>query len=530
MTTTSMPDARTTAGGGPAAPGDWAWRLPSLVRSDGSEPPLRDLAPATGHVLAEVPVCSDADVVAAYGRARAAQPAWAALPVRQRSAILLRFHDLVLARRAQGLDVAQWETGKARKDAAEELLDIPAIIRFYAHRAPKLLRPKHHLGGFPALIAAQEHAHPKGIVSIIAPWNYPLTLAASDAVPALLAGNAVVLKPDSQTPLSALWVLELMREAGVPADIMQVIVGAGSRLGPIMIEHGDYLMFTGSTATGRILAAQCGEALIDCSMELGGKNSVIVREDANIPKAAEVAMRSCFSNSGQLCISTERLLVHESIAEAFMTAFLDQVRGMRLSPEVGWGAQMGSLISADQLETVQAHVEDAVGKGATVLTGGRARPDLGPFCYEPTVLTGVTSGMIACHEETFGPVVAMSTFRTDDEAIATANDTRYGLNASILSRDVRAARRMALRVRAGTVNINEGYGAAWISHRAPMGGMGDSGLGRRHGDAGLLKYTEEQTVATMRALGFGPQFGLTDAQWVDTLAMGFSMMKKVGLR
>lgn len=529
-TTTTGPDLRVMEDQASVQPGDWVRRLPLLVPSDGTEPPLQDISPATGKLLAQVPVCSDADVRAAYDRARAAQQGWAQRPVRERAGILLRFHDLVLARRNEGLDVAQWETGKARKDAAEELLDIPATTRHYARRAAKLLKPASHRGGFPALIASKEYAHPKGVVSIIAPWNYPLTLAATDAVPALLAGNTVVLKPDSQTPLSALWILELLREAGVPDDVFQIVVGAGSRLGPIMIERGDYLMFTGSTATGRILAAQCGQALIDCSMELGGKNSVIVRADVDIPKAAEIAVRACFSNSGQLCISTERLLVHESIEEAFLAEFLQQVRALRISPQVGWGAQMGSLISADQLETVQAHVEDAVTKGAKVLAGGRPRPDLGPFCYEPTVLSGVTDAMVSCHEETFGPVVAVRTFASDEEAVAIANDTGYGLNASVLSRDVRAAHRMAVQIHTGTVNINEGYGAAWISHRAPMGGMGDSGIGRRHGDAGMLKYTEAQTVATMRALGFGPQFGLSDAQWVDALATGFGLMKKAGLR
>jgi succinate-semialdehyde dehydrogenase/glutarate-semialdehyde dehydrogenase len=528
MTTTASPEIRIEDRDGPQ-PGDWVRRLPSLVDSDGTEPPLRDLAPATGALLAEVPVCSDDDVRAASRRARAAQIDWAATPVRERARILLRFHDLVLARRQEGLDVAQWETGKARKDAAEELLDIPATVRYYARSAARLLRSQSHRGGFPLLIAVKEHHHPKGVVSIIAPWNYPLTLAATDAAPALLAGNTVVLKPDSQTPLSALWVLELLREAGLPRDVMQVVVGAGSRLGPIMIGDGDYLMFTGSTATGRLLAAQCGQALIDCSMELGGKNSVIVRADADIRKAAEVAVRACFSNSGQLCISTERLLVHESIKDEFLAEFLDRVRALTLSPQVGWGAQMGSLISADQLATVQEHVADAVAKGATVLAGGQARPDLGPFCYEPTVLAGVTEEMVSCHEETFGPVVAVSSFSTDDKAVELANDTGYGLNAAILTTDPGAARAMAARIRTGTVNINEGYGAAWLSHRAPMGGMGISGIGRRHGPGGLLKYTEPQTVATMRALGFGPQFGMSDEQWVNALAMGFALVKKAGL-
>jgi len=278
------------------------------------------------------------------------------------------------------------------------------------------------------------------------------------------------------------------------------------------------------------LASQCGDALIGCSMELGGKNALLILEDADLAKAAEVAVRACFSNSGQLCISMERMYIQESVYDEFLDRFLERVRGMRLVAGVGWGADMGSLISQAQLDTVDAHVRDAVANGATVLTGGRPRSDLGPYIYEPTVLADVTDAMTVYREETFGPVVSLYRFATEEEAVAMANDTQYGLNASIISRDTRHAAVLAQQLRAGTVNINEGYAAAWGTIRSSMGGVGQSGLGRRHGDEGLRKYTEQQTVATQRAFSLGPQFGLSDKAWGDVLTKAVGAMKKVGIK
>ncbi len=372
--------------------------------------------------------------------------------------------------------------------------------------------------------------HPKGVVGVLSPWNYPLTLAASDAIPALVAGNAVLIKPDVQTTLTALWVIGLMVEAGVPESVVRVVPGDGPVVGPMVIEAVDYVMFTGSTRVGREVASRCGERLIGCSLELGGKNAMIIRADANIEKAAEIATRACFANSGQLCISMERLYVHQDAYDAFVAAFVRRVGSMVMQPGIGWGADMGSLISARQLERVQAHVDDAVSRGATVLAGGGARPDLGPFYFEPTVLAGVTDDMILCDEETFGPVVALYPVASDEEAIRRANDSGYGLNAAIITRDRAVGRAMAVRIEAGTVNINEGYGPSWASTRSPMGGMGDSGLGRRHGDEGLLKYTESQTIATQRLLGFGAPRGLSDRQWLGALASTLAIMKRLGLK
>jgi len=322
---------------------------------------------------------------------------------------------------------------------------------------------------------------PKGVVGVISPWNYPLTLAVSDAIPALLAGNAIVLKPDVQTTLSALWVADLLKQAGLPENVFTVVAGEGSVVGPWVTDRSDYVMFTGSTAVGREVARRCGERLIGCSMELGGKNAMIVRADADAEAASSIAVRGSFSNSGQLCISMERIYVHEAIYDEFLAAFARRTQALRMSAGIGWGSDVGSLISARQLERVCAHVDDAVDRGAQIVVGGKARPDVGPFFYAPTILTGVDESMTVCSVETFGPVVAVYPVASDEEAIRRANDTEYGLNASVVSRDNRAAQSLARRLRAGTVNVNEGYAAAWASKRAPMGGMGASGLGRRHG-------------------------------------------------
>jgi succinate-semialdehyde dehydrogenase/glutarate-semialdehyde dehydrogenase len=514
----------------PAIPAGTVARLLRHAVVSPSAPRRDTVAPFTGGLAASLPLSSEHDVDTAFAMARRAQRLWAARPVRERARVLLRFHDLVLDRQSEGLDLAQIETGKARRDAFEELVDCAINARHYARRGPGLLAPIKHLGVFPTLTQTIQHHHPKGVVGIIAPWNYPITLAVTDALPALLAGNAVVLRPDIQTTVSALWAVDLLAEAGVPEGLMPVVIGPGSVLGPWVIERADYIMFTGSTPVGRGVASRCGERLIGCSLELGGKNALVVRADADIERSAEIAERACFANSGQLCIGVERVYLHEDIAEEFLVSFLDRVERLRLRASVGWGADMGSLVSAKQRDSVLAHIEDAVAKGAEVLTGGRARPDIGPFYVEPTVLRGVTPDMLACREETFGPVASVYTFRTDDEAVTLANDSVYGLNAAVLTRDTRAGRAMAVRIQAGTVNVNEAYGATWGSTAAPMGGMKASGLGRRHGVEGLMKYTESQTVSVQRLVGLGAQFGRSDEQWAGHLTTAVRAMKKAGLR
>ena len=494
-----------------------------------SQESITSVSPLTGEPLATLPVSSDDDVANAFARARKAQGEWARVPVRERAALLLRLHDLTFQRQNDILDIVQWESGKARRHAFEELCDVAMNARYYARTAARHLRPTRRAGMFPLLTNTVELRHPKGVVGVIAPWNYPLTMAISDALPALVAGNAVVTKPATQTALCALVGAELLADAGLPADVWQVVVGPGTRVGAALLDEADFVCFTGSTETGRTVARRCGERLIGCTLELGGKNPLLVLADADLDKAAEGAVRGCFSNAGQLCISFERLYVAAPVHDAFLERFLARVRAMTVEPRFDFGADMGSLISAQQLATVTAHLEDAVGKGAKVLAGGQARPDLGPYFFEPTVLSGVTDAMTCFREETFGPVVSVYRVGDDDEAVAAANDSPYGLNAAVYSRDIHRARGVAARVRAGTVNINEAYAATWGSIDSPMGGMGESGLGRRHGLEGLLKYTEAQTVAAQR-VPVAPLGGMSYDAFARAITTGLRTLRRVGRR
>ncbi|MDT0346153.1 succinic semialdehyde dehydrogenase [Streptomyces litchfieldiae] len=487
-------------------------------------------SPLTGEPLAELPEATEEDVAAAFARARAAQADWARRPVRRRAAVLLRFHDLLLRRQDEVLDLIQLETGKARLHAHEEVQAVAMAARHYGRRAPAYLRPRRHAGAFPVLTHVTELRHPRGVVGHISPWNYPLELSAGDALPALVAGNAVVMKPDTETALTALWARRLLIDAGLPEDVLGIVLGEGPVVGPLVVRHADYVTFTGSTRTGREVAERAGARLIGASLELGGKNALVVLDDADLDKAAAGAVRACFSSAGQLCISAERVFVQERVADEFVRRFVERTRALRLGAPLAYGTDFGSLSSRAQLDTVVRHVEDAVAGGAEVLAGGRPRPDLGPYFYEPTILTGVRPPMLACEAETFGPVVAVYRFADDEEVIARANDTTFGLNSSIWSGNARRARRMAARLRTGTVNINEAYAAAYGSVQAPMGGMGDSGLGRRHGAEGILKYTEPQTVAHQRLLPMAPSLGLDDRGYAALMTRSLKALKTLRFR
>ncbi|GAA3758562.1 aldehyde dehydrogenase (NAD+)/succinate-semialdehyde dehydrogenase/glutarate-semialdehyde dehydrogenase [Spinactinospora alkalitolerans] len=487
-------------------------------------------APFTGKPLAELPVSSASDVAEAFERAREAQRSWAAMSPRDRVAPFLRFHDIVLDRQSEILDIIQWETGKARRHAFEEVYDAAAGTLYYARQAPRLLRRRRSIGAVPGATRTYAHHQPKGAVTVITPWNYPIALPVGDAVPALLAGNAVVAKPDTQTALSALWAIDVAVEAGLPEGLWLPVLGEPAEIGDPLIDGADYVAFTGSSAVGAKIAQRAAGRLIGCSAELGGKNPMIVCEDADLDRTVEGAVRACFSNAGQLCISMERVYVHDAVYDAFTEKFAAAVRDMELNSALDFSADMGSLTYQRQLDRVSAHVDDARQKGATVVAGGRPRPEIGPLFYEPTVLADVEPTMRACADETFGPVVSLYRFSDENEAVERANATDYGLNASIWTRDVNRGRRLAERVRAGTVNINEGYGAAWASYGAPMGGMKRSGLGRRHGAEGLLRYTEAQTVASQHYVGLGGPPGMDGETLARTMTLGARLMKRFRIR
>jgi succinate-semialdehyde dehydrogenase / glutarate-semialdehyde dehydrogenase len=484
-----------------------------------------DLSP-----IATVPACDPDDVAAAVVTARLAQSQWAQTSLTRRAEIVLAFHDLLLTHQDRVLDLIQWETGKARFHAWQEIAQVATIARHYARRARRYLAPNRVRGMIPGLTKVTEVRVPKGVVGIVSPWNYPLYLGVGDVLPALLAGNAVMSKADSQTVLTMLWTRALMAEAGLPGDLWQIVTGSGAVVGTALVEAVDFVGFTGSTATGRTVAERAARRLVGASLELGGKNPLIVRADADLAAAAAGTVAAAFANTGQMCIHIERVYVQENVYEAFRSELVRSTKALRLGQTYDYTADLGPLVSPAQLAAVGAHVDEAVAKGATVATGGRARPDLGPLCYEPTILEGVTPEMAVCGEETFGPVVSLYPYTSDDEAVALANQGSYGLSASIWSKDTRGARRMALRIRAGSVNINDGAAAAAGSIEAGMGGMGDSGLGRRHGAEGIRKYTESQTVAEQRLMPLGPPLDKPVAAFVHKTNRQLALLRKLRVR
>ncbi len=346
----------------------------------------------TGDLLVELPQSTPADVEQAFVTARAAQREWAARPLKERLAVFKRAHSLFLDNAHTTTDLIQAESGKNRRMAIEETCDPVMVMSHYLKRAPHLLKPVKRGGPVPFLSTSTEIRQPKGVVGIIAPWNFPFATGISDSISALMAGNAIVLKPDNKTALSPLYGVQMLEEAGLPKGLFQVVCGEGPDVGPPLIDNANYVMFTGSTATGRVIGERAGRNLIGCCLELGGKNPMIVLEDADLDEVVQGAIFGAFGNTGQICMHIERMYLPESRYDEFRSRFVAATEALTIGASYDFGPDMGSLVSPDHLDRVRSHVEDAVAKGATVLTGGKARPDLGPAFFEPTILEGVTTG------------------------------------------------------------------------------------------------------------------------------------------
>ncbi len=465
------------------------------------------LAPFTGEVLHELPLSSEADVEQAAAGARLAQLAWQRAGFAHRRRVLLKAHDLMMERRELLLDAVQSETGKTRGQAFEEVFQALNATRYYAVKARQTLRTRRRRAGIPLVIQTRVGYHPKGLVGVITPWNFPLSLSIMDVIPALAAGNGVVQKADHQGALTVLASRRAFIEAGVPPELWAVVTGDGGVIGTAVNDVSDFICFTGSTATGRTVAERAASALRGASLELGGKNPMIVLDDVDPRKAARSAAYAAFSALGQLCVSAERVYVMRTVADEFTREFVAATEALVQGGAFDHTTDVGALTVPSQLENVTRHIEDAVAKGATVLTGGKVRTDLGPLFFQPTVITGVTDDMECAHAETFGPLIAITVVDSETEAIVAANDSEYGLNASVFSGSRRRARRVASALTAGSVNINEGYRAAFGSIDAPMGGMKKSGLGRRNGPEGLLRFVESRTVAEATGLVQLPRVG-----------------------
>lgn len=488
------------------------------------------IAPFSGKPLHELPQSSVQDVQDAAASARLAQHAWEAAGFAHRRHVLLRAHDLLLERREELLDLLQTETGKTRGQAFEEIFQAATVTRYYAVSAQRVLATRRRRAGIPVLMTTRVSYSPKQLVGIVTPWNYPIALGTMDAVPALAAGSSVIQKIDNQGALAMLATREAYIDAGVPAAVWAIAAGPGDTVGNAVVDSCDYICFTGSTPTGTRVGERAAGRLIGASLELGGKNPLIVLADADPVRAAKDAVYACFASMGQLCVSIERIYVHESIADEFTREFASRVAALNQTGALDYTGDVGSLTSAAQLERVQEHVDDATAKGATVLAGGVARPDIGPYFFSPTVLTNVTDDMQCFANETFGPVVAIASFASDTEAVNRANDTEFGLNASIFSGSIAHARRLADRLDAGSVNINEGYRASFSSVDAPMGGMKHSGLGRRNGPEGILRFVQSRTVSQSNGILQLPRTGAEFAALAGLMITLLSVLKALRRR
>ena len=457
--------------------------------------------PATSELVGEVTCAADRDVSDAVARARTAQRSWDRQGWEGRVRVIRGFHGLLLAQNTRVLDVIQSETGKTRRDALAELVTVAGTARYYMAYGKKHLADRRGRGAVPLVTQAEVVHRPCGVVGLITPWNYPFLLPLGDAIPALLAGNAVVIKPSEFTPLSAQLGKELFLQSGLDPDLIEVVHGRGDT-GAELVRHVDYVGFTGGTVTGRKVALAAAERLIPYSLELGGKNPMIVLEGASISRAAVGLLAGAFSNSGQTCISIERVYVQDSIFDEFASCVAAGASRLKIGWSKSWDVDIGSLIHSSHAARVMEHVNDAVGKGAKVLAGGRRREDLGPSFMEPTVLSNVQSDMLVSDQETFGPVVSLYRVANVEEAVAQANDSVYGLNATVWSKDAAHGRRIARSLETGSVAINSTL-MIYNSFDVPMGGMKMSGIGRRHGAPGICRYTREQSIVTSFASGGG---------------------------
>lgn len=501
----------------------------------GREGVIASYAPGTGEKLGEVPIHGADEVGAAVERARAAQQAWGLLSIEERCERILALRDTIVDRAEETVELLSKECGKPRTEAlTHEVMVTADLTGFFAKRAPRMLAPREielHL-----LKHRRSYVHyaPRGVIGIISPWNFPFVIPMGDAVTALIAGNAVVLKPSEVTPLIALKAKEIFDASGLPEDLFQVVTGDGSTGAALIDAQPDKVVFTGAVRTGRKVAAACGERLIPCTMELGGKAPAVVCADADLERAARAIVFGGFANSGQVCVSVERVYAHESVYDQLLDRVTQLTKELRQGDPLSHDTDVGAIIFPHQIDVAEELIEDAVGKGARLLTGGKRREGEGQF-FEPTILGGCTQDMDVMREEIFGPVVPIMKVRDEDEAVELSNDSHLGLMGYVFTKDRDRGRRLAERIRAGTVMVNDvltAYGAP----ETPFGGVKESGYGRVHGEEGLKDMCEVRHVNYDRiALGsreptwypYGEKAYQTMAKGMRLLFRSGSPVKKV---
>lgn len=474
-----------------------ASRSPSFVPASSHQGEFVDsIDPATGATIERIAATPISDLPDVFRRAREAQRAWATPRLIERAQMLRKLRTAIYEARDEIVALVSRESGKPRVEALfSDLLIALDSAHFLSRRAKRWLRPErvpHHNVAFKAKSGWLEYA-PHGVVAIISPWNYPFAIPMSQMIAAVVAGNAVVLKPSELTPATGALVGELFRRAGFPAGVVQVVQGAGD-LGAALIECApDKVIFTGSVATGKRVAEACSHRLIPSILELGGKDAMLVLADADLHIASSAAVWGSFTNCGQACLSVERIYVEKSVAERFTSLCVEKTKKLRVGAASEPDAEVGPMIRLRQLEKVEEQLRDAVQRGAQIVAGGGRRADLGANFLEPAVVTGVDHSMKLMQEETFGPVLAICTVDSAEQAVAMANDSPFALSASVWTRDMRGARRIASQLRAGSVMINDLVSYYGISE-APHGGPRESGWGHTHSRLGLLEMVQVKYV------------------------------------
>ncbi len=456
--------------------------------------------PATGALIGKVPALSPDEVTEAVARARAAQPAWAAAGFAERARILRRAQKWTLDNADRIIATIVAENGKTYEDAQlAEISYVANAFGFWAKNAPEFLADEKVRSASP-LVAGRKlivRYAPVGVVGVIGPWNYPLTNSFGDCIPALAAGNSVVLKPATLTPMTSLLLAEGLRECGMPEDVFQVTVGEGSSIGNALIDAVDFVMFTGSTEVGKKVMERAARTLTPTAMELGGKDPMIVLRDANLERAANAAVHYSMQNGGQTCISVERVYVEEPVYEDFVGRVTEKMRALRQGVPGGPGqTDVGAMTSASQTDIVARQVDDAVKAGARAVVGGKRGGGPGDF-YEPTLLLDVDHSMECMTEETFGPTLPIMKVASAEQAIELANDSPYGLQASVWTKDTARGEEIARRIESGVVCVNDAQ-VNYVALELPMGGWKESGVGSRHGAGGIRKYTKQQTLLVTR--------------------------------
>ncbi len=454
---------------------------------------IKSYAPATGELLGEAKVYSPVEVQAAVERTRIAQEAWGLLPVEERAERVLRFRDAIMDRAEEVVDLLARETGKPRHEAlSHEVFALADLITYYCKNAASILAPREvplHLLKHRRSVL---HYVPRGVVGIISPWNFPLVIPMGDTVAALITGSGVVIKPSEVTPLIALKAKEIWDSTGLPEDLLQVVTGFGET-GKALIDAGvQKIVFTGGVATGKRVAAACGEKLIPCVMELGGKAPLIVCEDADLERASRAIVFGGFANSGQVCIGVERVFAHESVYEGVVSRVTELSKKLRQGDSMAELVDVGAIIFPKQIEVAEKHIADAVAHGAKVEAGGQRKEGPGQF-FEPTVLSGCSTDMTVMREEIFGPIVPIMKVSSDEQAIELSNDSHLGLNAYVFTTDRDKGRRIAERIEAGSVVVNDVL-INYACPETPFGGVKDSGFGRVHGDDALRDMAEVRHI------------------------------------